>query len=78
MSVLDRKLLRDLRGTRSTLVAIVLVVIVGVACFVGMASMYVNLEGARQDYYARCRMGDFWINLKKAPVSVLPPSFFVR
>lgn len=69
MSVLNRKLGRDLRAARGTLAAILVVIMVGIASFVGMASVYVNLEDARRDYYARCRMADFWIDLKKAPLA---------
>lgn len=71
MTVLDLKLRRDLAGVKTTMVAILLVIAVGIACFVGMASVYVNLDAAKRDYYARCRMADFWIDLKKAPLSEL-------
>ena len=69
VSVLDRKLRRDLVGVRSTLGAILLVIVLGILTFVGMASSYVNLEQARRQYYAACRMMDFSIELKKAPLS---------
>lgn len=69
MSVLDRKLRRDLLGARATLMAILVVIVVGIACFVGLVSVYVNLERSRLDYYARCRMADFWVDLKKLPLS---------
>ncbi len=69
VSVLDRKLRRDLLQARATLMAILLVIVVGIACFVGLVSVYVNLERSRLDYYARCRMADFWVDLKKLPLS---------
>ena len=69
MSVLDRKLGRELRRVRATLVAILLVVVMGVACFVGLTSVYLNLESSRRAYYGQCRMEDFWVSLKKAPLS---------
>jgi putative ABC transport system permease protein len=69
VSVLDRKLRRDLAASRNTLLAIGLVIVVGIACFVGLASSYVNLERSRRAYYAQCRMADFSVELKKAPLS---------
>ena len=69
MSVLGRKLVRELRRVRATLVAILLVVVVGVSCFVGLTTVYLNLESSRRAYYGQCRMADFWVSLKKAPLS---------
>jgi putative ABC transport system permease protein len=71
VSALDRKLRRDLRGSRGVLVAIVSIIAVGVACYVEMSSIHRNLTNARRVYYAQCRMADFWIDLKKAPVTQL-------
>jgi putative ABC transport system permease protein len=73
VSVLDRKLRRDLIGARATLLAILLVIVVGIACFVGMVSSYMNLEQSRREYYARCRMADFSVELKKAPLAEIDP-----
>jgi len=67
VSMLGRKLLRDLWGSRGVLLAIVSIIAVGVACMVTMGSAYWNLSQAKQRYYAQCRMADFWIDLKKAP-----------
>ena len=69
MRTLDRKVGRDLLEARTTLVAILLVIMVGIACFVGMASMHASLDRARREYYAQCRMADFWVDLRKMPVS---------
>lgn len=69
MSALDRKLRRDLFAARGTLMAIMLVIVVGIACFVGLGSAHQNLKRSLQTYYARCRMADFWVSLKKAPLS---------
>lgn len=73
MSMLDRKLLRELSHSRGLLLAITSIITVGVMCFVTMQSAYHNLNEARIDYYRQCRMADFWIDLKKAPVSDLEP-----
>jgi len=69
VTVLDRKLRRELVLSRGMLAAILAIVAVGCGCFVGMLSTYQSLQLARIDYYSRCRMADFWIDLKKAPLT---------
>lgn len=67
VSMLHRKLLRDLLRSRGHGVAIISIIAVGVACYVGLLQTYRNLDLAKQNYYTRCRMADFWIPMKKAP-----------
>lgn len=69
--ILNRKLLRELRSLQGLLLLIAGIVGVGVTCFVAMQSAYRNLDRAKELYYRRCRMADYWIDLKKAPVSEL-------
>jgi putative ABC transport system permease protein len=71
VSVLDRKLRREVRATWPMLTAIVSIIAVGVACYVAMASAYNNLDEAKTEYYRQCRMADFWIDVKKAPLAEL-------
>ncbi len=71
MKVLDRKLLREVRGHLGMLLAVTGIIAVGVACLVTLASAFMNLSEAKQLYYAQCRMADFSIELKKVPVSEL-------
>ena len=71
MKTLDRKLLRELRGHLGMLLAVTSIIAVGVACFVTMASSYLNLSEAKRLYYAQCRMADFSIDLKKVPLTEL-------
>ena len=71
MSVLDRKLLREARSSLGLLLAITSVIALGVMAFVYMRSAYNNLSLARWRYYSQCRMADFWIDFKKAPLSEL-------
>ncbi|MEX0702529.1 MAG: FtsX-like permease family protein [Planctomycetales bacterium] len=71
MSALDRKLVRELRAARGVLAAIVGIMVVGICCFVAMASLYLNLRESRDGYYAQARMADFWIDLKKMPLAEL-------
>ena len=71
MSVLDRKLRRELRASWLLLSAITSIIVVGVACYVTMGSAYNNLTEAKRRYYRQCRMADFWIDLKKVPLAEL-------
>ena len=71
MKVLDRKLIRDLSRSKGMLLAVAAIIAVGTGCLVGMLSTYDDLETAKREYYRRCRMADFWISLKKAPLSVV-------
>ncbi len=68
MGALDRKLLRDIGQSWHMLLAISAIIAAGIGCFVGMMSAAQNLEYARSNYYSSCRLADFWIDLKKAPV----------
>lgn len=71
VSVLDRKLWREVHGSGSLLVAITSIIAVGVMCFVYMRSAYFNLNTAKSRYYNQCRMADFWLEMKKAPLAEL-------
>ena len=51
------------------LLAIIAIIATGTACLVGMLSTFENLEKARIEYYSKCRMADFWVQLKKIPIS---------
>ncbi len=67
---LKKKLLRDLWGRKLALSALVVIVGIGVACYVAMASVYRDLDGARARYYRDRRLADFAVDLKRAPASV--------
>ena len=71
MSVLDRKLRRDLYAYKGLLAAIVMIITIGVGGFVQFLSVHTNLEAARRSYYAQCRMADFWVSIEKFPLSEL-------
>jgi len=73
VSVLDRKLGRELKAAGGLLLAITSIIAVGVACYVAMGSAYNNLTEAKRRYYRQCRMADFWIELKKVPLAELEP-----
>ncbi|MBW1782780.1 MAG: ABC transporter permease, partial [Deltaproteobacteria bacterium] len=71
MNILNRKLRRDLWQTKGMLAAVILIVAIGVSCLVGMMGTSQNLQLARDLYYGQCRMADFWVDLKKMPVTEL-------
>ncbi len=71
MTVLDRKLLRELRSAAGMLLSITSIIAIGVAVYVAMGSAHRNLQGAKHRYYAQCRMADFSLELKKAPLAEL-------
>ncbi|MHB8900430.1 MAG: ABC transporter permease [Thermoguttaceae bacterium] len=71
VKILDRKLRRELWANRWLLLAVLGIIVVGVACFVAMGSSYNNLTEAKARYYRQCRMADFAIELKKVPQSGL-------
>jgi len=65
--VLLRKLVRDLGRHKIAILALVLIVAIGVGGYVGMAALWLDMDGARQRYYTRMRLADFWVDLKRAP-----------
>ncbi|MCH7727858.1 MAG: ABC transporter permease, partial [Planctomycetes bacterium] len=71
MKTLDRKLCREVYRSKWLLLTIASIVAIGVMCFVAMQSAYRNLQQAQHRYYRQCRMADFWIDLKKVPLSEL-------
>ncbi len=73
MSVLDRKLVRDLRVAAGRLVAVASIMAVGATLYVALGTAHHNLSVAQRRYYQRCRLADFWIDLKKVPLAELEP-----
>lgn len=69
MSILDIKRHRDLIALQGMLIAVGAIVAIGIGSYAGMLSTYVNLSQTKSNYYAQNRMADFWIDLKKAPLS---------
>ncbi|WP_158545275.1 ABC transporter permease [Bremerella cremea] len=68
---MNRKLLRDLIAARGLLIAIISIMMLGTGLLVGMQSTFTNMQAAKDRYYRQCRMADFWIDLKKAPLAEL-------
>ncbi len=69
VTILDRKLRRDLYAAKGLLLAIICILGLGVSAYVANLSLYFNLELSRRSYYAECRMADFWVDIEKLPRS---------
>ncbi|MGQ9761862.1 MAG: ABC transporter permease [Thermogutta sp.] len=69
MNPLQRKLIRELRASGVVIFSVILITAIGAACFVAMRSAYRTLSRARDNYYAKGRMADLWVTLKKMPRS---------
>ncbi len=72
MSLLDRKLVRDIIALRGQVVTIALVVASGVAVFVASISTYNSLLSGRDRFYDSGRFPQIFVTLKRAPLSIVP------
>ena len=71
MSMLDRKLARDLLALLGQVITIALVAAAGVAVFVASVSTFNSLRSGRDRFYAETRFPDVFVTLKRAPLSVV-------
>jgi putative ABC transport system permease protein len=72
VSLLDRKLRRDINAMRGQVLTIALLVGAGVAVFVGSVSTYVSLRSSCEEFYASTRFPQVFVTLKRAPLSIVP------
>lgn len=72
MSLLDRKLARDITAMRGQVITIALLVAAGVAVFVGSVSTYVSLRSGCDEFYAATRFPQIFVTMKRAPLSLVP------
>src|ERR1044071_2336447 len=70
MSLLDRKLLRDLASLKSQALAVALVMACGLTMMVMTRSLILSLETTRDVYYRDYRFAQVFAALKRAPRSV--------
>lgn len=70
MSVLERKLARDLWRQKGQVATIALVLACGIMAMLMMRSAYESLLAARDSYYAQYRFGDVFARLVRAPDDV--------
>lgn len=71
VTMLDRKLLRDLRRMRGQVVTIALVVACGIAAFVASLTTYQSLRWSQRGYYERARFADVFARVERAPSSLV-------
>jgi putative ABC transport system permease protein len=71
VSVLHRKLRRELRQLRGQVIAIALVMTGGIGTMVMAQSNYGALAGTRALYYGEYRFAEVFARLKRAPVTVI-------
>jgi putative ABC transport system permease protein len=71
VSLLDRKLWRDMAALRGQVISIALVVAAGVAVFVASISTYDSLLAGRDRFYASARFPQVFVTLKRAPLSIV-------
>jgi len=70
MSLLDRKLLRDLRALKSQALAVALVMACGLAMMIMTRSLMLSLTTTRDAYYENNRFAGVFAGLKRAPNAV--------
>ena len=70
MSLLDRKLARDLRRMKGQALAVAMVMACGLAMMIMARSLIYSLESNRQEYYEANRFADVFALLKRAPNSL--------
>jgi putative ABC transport system permease protein len=72
VSLLDRKLRRDIASLWGQVVTIALVVAAGVAVFVASISTYDSLRSGRDAFYGDTRFPQIFVHLKRAPLAIVP------
>src|SRR5476649_579266 len=70
MSLLDRKLLRDLSALKSQAFAVALVMACGLAMMIMTRSLILSLGTTRDGYYEQNHFADVFARLKRAPNSL--------
>src|SRR5690242_8494376 len=70
ISMLNRKLVRDLIAMKAQALAIAMIVAAGVSMYVMYLSTFDSLYRTRDAYYEEQRFGDVFASLKRAPQRV--------
>jgi len=71
MRALNRKLIRELWRNAGSLALVILIIGIGVACFIGLGTAIRVLSSSQAEYYREYRFADFWVELKKAPLTAV-------
>jgi putative ABC transport system permease protein len=70
VTMLNRKLLRDLWRVRTQVLTIALVVASGIGGFIASLSTYDSLRSLQENYYEQARFADVFVDVKRAPLSL--------
>jgi len=70
LTMLNRKLLRDVWAMRGQSVAVAFVVAAGIAIYVMYQANFASLRDTQAEYYARQRFADVFVSLTRAPRSM--------
>ena len=71
LSILDRKLLRDLWRIKGQAIAIIFVIAAGIALLVMSRGMVISLDETMRAYYDQYRFADVFVPVKRAPNHLL-------
>jgi len=71
VSLLDRKLWRDINAMRGQVITIALLVAAGVAVLVGSVSTYNSLRDSGERFYVAARFPQIFVTLKRAPLAIV-------
>lgn len=69
--ILNRKIRRDLMGMKGQVLAIIMVIVSGVATFIISVSTLDSLKKTRESFYQEYRFADVFAPLKRAPASLI-------
>jgi len=70
MSALNHKLWRTISRTKGQFIAVVAVVAIGVAVYIGMTTAYYNLNASKEKFYRDQNFADYYFQVVKAPQQV--------
>jgi putative ABC transport system permease protein len=70
VTMLDRKLLRDLWRAKTQALTIALVVASGIAGFIGMLSTHESLKHLQVSYYEQARFAHVFARARRAPLPI--------
>jgi len=71
MSILFKKLLRDIKEAKGQFISILVIVIIGVMFYSGINATFRNLTNASSRYYEEYRFADIWVDFYNAPETVM-------
>lgn len=71
MSVLIRKIWRDLLEARGQFISLIIIVSLGVAFYTGINATFLNLNNASQSYFEKYSFADYWIRMGRVPKAKL-------